>query len=188
MENQCRYWYCIYLHPLTPQFCPRALTIWHYTLLLRLSGWATSTWPLTPAWTRLHINTPVPTQSQSTRFAKLVENFNLVDTWRSVHPDAQAYSCFSSAYHSMSRIDLLLISSSLLPRLQDAGIFPRSLSDHSPCWTTLRLPYSRLQVMWQLNPFWFTLLPEDDDIHTDWGQKLYKQWGIGLTTHGLGRL
>lgn len=117
---------------------------------------------LNPSLDKLHTNIPVQTPPQSTRFAKLVAGFNIVDTWRSVHPDAQAFSCFSCTHHSMSRIDLILISSSLLPRfrfLSEVTLRPKSLLGHVSA--AAQPPPSHVDKKTPLK-----LLPEDDDILT----------------------
>lgn len=68
----------------------------------------------------------------------------------------------------MSRIDLILISQGLTPQLEEAAFSPRLLSDHSPYWITLGVPVDKPQRAWCLNPFWLTLLPEDDELLTEW--------------------
>lgn len=70
----------------------------------------------------------------------------------------------------MSRIDLILISKPLLPRLIDAGFSPRSLSDHCPYWVKLSLCHNRPPTSWRLNPFWLTLFPEEDGLSSNWTQ------------------
>lgn len=72
-----------------------------------------------------------PTHSY-TRFGKLLTDLALVDTWRHRHPIDRAFSCFSTSYNSMSRIDLILISHAILPILGAVGFNPRVLSDHAP--------------------------------------------------------
>lgn len=82
-----------------------------------------------------------PSQSY-TRFGKLLADLNLVDTWRHRHPKDRVFSCFSTSYNSMSRIDLILISHTLLPTLGEVRFNPRVLSDHTPYWITLRIDSS----------------------------------------------
>lgn len=160
MGNRSWYWHYMYLHPLILHFCLSVLGLWHCTLQLPAIWLGDFNTTFNPDLDRLHVDSPAPTLPQPTRFAKLVASFNLIDTWTSVHPEAQAFSCFSSSHHSMFRIDLILISSSLLLdcRMQ---VYPWG---HS--WIIVlvgpRWHYHRL------NPFWLTLLPEDDDILTDW--------------------
>lgn len=122
---------------------------------------------LDPSIDRLCRSTTTLPPTHPTRFARMLLDFNLVDTWRTINPTTKAYSCYS-----MSHIDLILISQSLQPRLTAAGFSPRSLSDHCPYWATLSLPHKKTPATWRLNPFWLTLLPQDDDIVADWEQYL----------------
>lgn len=71
---------------------------------------------------------------------------------------------------NLSRIDLILISKTLLPRLIDAGFSPRSLSDHCPYWVKLSIHHNRPPFTWRLNPFWLTLFPAEDDLSSHWTQ------------------
>lgn len=124
---------------------------------------------LDPAIDRLNTSTTEPMASHPTRFARLLSDFNLVDAWRTRNPADKRFSCFSTSHRAMSRIDLILVSKVLLPRLLDAGFSPRSLSDHCPYWAMLSVPHNRPPTSWRLNPFWLTLLPEEDDLSTEWG-------------------
>lgn len=125
-----------------------------------------------PNMDRLCRSTTAPPPAHPTWFARMLSDFNLIDTWRSKNPTMRSNSCFSPSHHSMSRIDLVLLSQFLLPRLVGVGFSSRSLSDHCPYWTTLSLPHNKPPVTWRLNPFWLTLFPEDDDIAADWEQCL----------------
>lgn len=98
----------------------------------------------------------------------MMSAFHLVDTWRHKHPQTKAYSCFSSTHNSMSRIVFVLVSRSLTLRIIDTAFCPRLLSDHSPYWTTLSIPIDKPRKPWRLNPFWLTLLPEDNDLQNIW--------------------
>lgn len=74
-----------------------------------------------------------------TRFGKLMSEIGLVDAWRHCYPTVKAFTCFSVTHNTMSRIDLILLSHSLVPSLKGAGFSPRILSDHAPCWIELPL-------------------------------------------------
>ena len=112
---------------------------------------------------------PLPTTAPThTRFSRLISSFNLTDTWRFKFPLTQAYSCFSATHNTMSRIDFIFISNTLAPRLLGAEFAPRLLSDHSPYWISLSVPLDRPPRTWRLNPFWLTLLSEDDELDNSW--------------------
>lgn len=93
-------------------------------------------------------STPSPT-----RFGKLVNEIGLLDAWRSRHASVKAFTCFSATHNTMSRIDLILISHSLAPNLKRAGLSPRILSDHAPCWIELEVGSPPLPMHGGLTPF-----------------------------------
>lgn len=105
-----------------------------------------------------------------TRFSRLLTNFNLVDTWRHLKPQARKYLCFSTTHNIMSRIDLILLSRALLPRLQNVTFGPRHLSDHCSYWITLSANIDKPSRSRRLNPFWLSLIPEDGNLLNEWKQ------------------
>ncbi|HTL34832.1 MAG TPA: exodeoxyribonuclease III [Kofleriaceae bacterium] len=60
----------------------------------------------------------------------------LVDIWRHLHPDERGYSWFAPwAKHRLdaARVDYIVVSADLVPRVRDAAILPRHpWSDHAP--------------------------------------------------------
>lgn len=123
---------------------------------------------LNPSLDRLQPLNSTSGIDRDTKFSKLISSFHLVDSWRHNFPHKRAYSCFSSAHNSMSRIDFILISHSLTPRLLETVFSPRLLSDHSPYWITISIPTDKPIRNWRLNPFWLSLFPEDDDLANEW--------------------
>uniref|UniRef100_H3AKA9 Endonuclease/exonuclease/phosphatase domain-containing protein n=1 Tax=Latimeria chalumnae TaxID=7897 RepID=H3AKA9_LATCH len=61
----------------------------------------------------------------------LISDFNLVDIWRVVNPTTRDYTFFTQ-HNSYLRIDLFLISRSLLGDTFAADIEIRTISDHAP--------------------------------------------------------
>lgn len=53
---------------------------------------------LDPTLDRLAGSLSTTAPRHPTRFARLLDDFNLVDTWRYKHPTLRAYSCFSTSY------------------------------------------------------------------------------------------
>ena len=104
----------------------------------------------------------------TTKFSKLIASLHLIDSWRFKFPQKRLYSCFSATHSSMSRIDFILVSQVLTSRLSEAKFGPRLLSDHSPYWISLNVPIDKPRRAWRLNPFWLSLLPEDDDLSDEW--------------------
>ena len=60
-----------------------------------------------------------------------IQQYNLVDIWRELHPDSKQYTWRKYNENKQSRLDYFLISASLLPFLQSANIIPSYCSDHS---------------------------------------------------------
>uniref|UniRef100_H3AKL8 Endonuclease/exonuclease/phosphatase domain-containing protein n=1 Tax=Latimeria chalumnae TaxID=7897 RepID=H3AKL8_LATCH len=82
-----------------------------------------------------------------------LEDFALVDVWRHGHPTSKQYSFHSQVNNMFSRIDFMLISSSLLHRVEACSYHPRSILDHSPLDLIMNFP--KIQPpsrRWQLNP------------------------------------
>lgn len=111
-----------------------------------------------PTFDRLHSSAQMPPQPLLTRFGRFLSEFAMIDTWRHKHLTTVAYSCFTPSQSAMSRIDMIMISPTLVPDLLDVGFGVRVLSDHSPYWMTLRLPSAPLTHMWRLHQFWFTIM------------------------------
>jgi exodeoxyribonuclease-3 len=58
-----------------------------------------------------------------------------VDIWRDRHPDERAYTWFNPRSRALdaARVDYILVSSDLAPRVRSAQILPRlAWSDHAP--------------------------------------------------------
>lgn len=102
---------------------------------------------------RLLLTSPDNPIHSHTRFGKLLADLALIDIWRHRYPQDRVFSGFSATHNSMSRIDLILISRSLLPMLGNVGFNPRILSDHAPYWAEIRLDSPPTTYTWKLNPF-----------------------------------
>lgn len=83
----------------------------------------------------------------------------------------------------MSHIDFIMISDVLLPMLEDSGYHTRSLSDHAPCWASLRLAPQAWPRTWRLHPFWLSALNNQDDIQREW--QFYFNTNRGTASIGL---
>ena len=60
-----------------------------------------------------------------------IQNYNLVDIWRELHPDELNYTWRKYNENKMSHSDFFLVSSSLLPFIQSAEIGSSFCSDHT---------------------------------------------------------
>lgn len=81
-----------------------------------------------PAQSGVQANVP-----QQTRLCCTLTEFALIDVWRYQNPTTRVYTCHSTSHNTMSRIDFILVSKTLLPKVTGLGFAPRALSDHSPC-------------------------------------------------------
>lgn len=68
------------------------------------------------------------TDSALSRGAEL---YGLHDTWRWKYPHSRQFTCHS-ATATLSRIDLIYVSNSLLPIVVAVSLLPRGISDHAP--------------------------------------------------------
>ena len=117
---------------------------------------------------RLSSTPPGNPSHTHTRFGRLLLDLALVDTWRHRYPSDRMYSCFSTSHNTMSRIDLILVSRTLLPILGNVGFNPRALSDHSSYWIELRIDSPPTSYTWRLNPFWLTVVPDLEGAGSEW--------------------
>ena len=74
-----------------------------------------------------NINNPLAMQALKDQ----IQQYNLVDIWRELHPDDRQYTWRKFNENKQSRLDYFLISASLLPYVQNASIIPSYCSDHS---------------------------------------------------------
>ena len=96
----------------------------------------------------LHVNNPQSVQALKNQ----IQNYNLVDIWRELHPDEKKYTWQKYNENKQSRLDFFLISSSLLPFVQKAEIVSGFCSDHSGI--TLELDFSKFKRgrgFWKFN-------------------------------------
>ena len=56
---------------------------------------------------------------------------NLIDIYRTLHPKSIEYTFFSAPHHTYSKIDHIIGSKSLLSKCQRMEIITNNLSDHS---------------------------------------------------------
>lgn len=124
---------------------------------------------LKPSLDRLQVMAPPIDLPTSTRFAKLICSFNLLDTWRSVHSDAWEYLCYSSSHHSVSRIDLILNFAFPMYQAMGCGNLAEIALWSQPVLGHIGTVLQSTASCLATEPFWLTLLPEDGDILTAWG-------------------
>ena len=87
------------------------------------------------------LNTPLSILDRSTRqkINKDLDQANLIDIYRTLHPKATEYTFFSASHHTYSKIDHIIGSKSLLGKWKRMEIITSSLSDHSAITLELRI-------------------------------------------------
>ena len=68
-----------------------------------------------------------------------LEQANLIDIYRTLHPKSTEYTFFSAPHHTYSKIDHIIGSKSLLSKYKRTEIITNSLSDHSAIKLELRI-------------------------------------------------
>jgi exonuclease III len=83
----------------------------------------------------------------------LTERCDLIDIWRSKHPDERNYTWSRANGSQASRLDMFWISSPLSMHVLDVDIFPFFRSDHSYVYLRVALPSmpDRGPGVWKLN-------------------------------------
>lgn len=69
----------------------------------------------------------------------LKEHLNICDPWRVSNVNSKEYTCHSLTHDTFSRIDFILISTSMFELHVDSHINPITISDHAPILTQLQL-------------------------------------------------
>lgn len=116
---------------------------------------------------RLHASGP--TQHGLSRWASA---FHTTDVWRHYHPSDRAFTCLSTTYRTMSRMDLAFASSTLLRRIESPEILSRGISDHAPVSVTIRLSHVVDERVWRLSKYWIM----DPDIQEELPEALCDFW------------
>ena len=68
-----------------------------------------------------------------------LEQANLIDIYRTLHPKSTEYTFFSASHHTYSKIDHIIGSKSLLSKCKTIDLITNSLSDHSAIKLELRI-------------------------------------------------
>uniref|UniRef100_A0A3P9D500 exodeoxyribonuclease III n=1 Tax=Maylandia zebra TaxID=106582 RepID=A0A3P9D500_9CICH len=83
------------------------------------------------------------TDTTHTQTRKILFNYmkdlRLNEVWRTRNPNNREFSCFSSSYQSHSRIDYFLISTELLPCVENCWYNSIVISDHAAVCLSVRL-------------------------------------------------
>lgn len=112
-----------------------------------------------PHWDRVN-STAQPPINTLTPFGRMIAELGLMDIWRSKHLGVRQYSCHSSTYNSLSRIDMAIGNPLACQLTTCVKYLPRTMSDHSPLLLQIKIPNSSpgLGKPWRLNPFWLNII------------------------------
>ena len=82
-----------------------------------------------------------------------LDQANLIDIYRTLHPKSTGYIFFSAPYHTYSKIGHVIGSKSLLSKCKRMEIIINSLSDHSAIKLELRIKKvtQNHTTSWKLN-------------------------------------
>ena len=82
-----------------------------------------------------------------------LEQANLIDIYRTLHPKSIEYTFFSAPHHTYSKIDRIIGSKSLLSKCKTTEIITNSLSDHNAIKLDLRIQKltQNCTASWKLN-------------------------------------
>lgn len=99
-------------------------------------------------------------------------SFQMSDVWRHFHPSDREYTCLSTSYWTMSRIDLAFASSAMMRRVISAEILSRGISDHAPLSVTIRTSGEVGERVWRLSGGWIA----DPEIQEAMPEALCNFW------------
>lgn len=81
-----------------------------------------------------------------------MEDYGLSDSWRMRNPFLREYSYFSTVHQCSSRIDLFIISNSLITKISDNTIHSIVISDHAPISLSINTQtYAKTSIIWRFN-------------------------------------
>ena len=82
-----------------------------------------------------------------------LEQANLIDIYRTLHPKSTEYTFFSAPHHTYSKTDHIIGSKALLSKCKTTDIITNSLSDHSAIKLELRIQKltQNHTASWKLN-------------------------------------
>uniref|UniRef100_A0A803SRK8 Reverse transcriptase domain-containing protein n=1 Tax=Anolis carolinensis TaxID=28377 RepID=A0A803SRK8_ANOCA len=89
----------------------------------------------------------------------LMDEYDLVDSWREFNPDLKDYTYYSSRHQAWSRIDMIWCSRSILVMINNIQILARDISDHCPL--TLEINRRLTIRKWRLDG---NLIKQEEDI------------------------
>ena len=86
------------------------------------------------------------------RFLETIEKYNLLDTWRELHPDGKEFTWFRQNPLKYGRLDMVFINSELKSNITKCDIVPSYRTDHhSVTWSIREQNLERGPGIWKFN-------------------------------------
>lgn len=82
---------------------------------------------------------------------KLLNEIEMMDVWRELHPTDKGFTFFSHSHYMHSRIDYFFMFKVDRHRIINCDIGVRDISDHAGVYLTLHLDNRRKDTLWRLN-------------------------------------
>lgn len=76
------------------------------------------------------------------------------EMWQWKNAEARVYSCFSSSYNTLSRLDMCFVTREVLVRVMHVRYLSMAISDHSPLLISMSMTQSQGYLLWRLSPLW----------------------------------
>ena len=98
-----------------------------------------------------------------------LDQANLIDIYRTLHPKSIEYTFFSAPHHTYSKINHIIGSKSLFSKCKRREIITNSLSDHSAIKLELRIKKStqNCTTSWKLNNWLLNVDWINNEMKTD---------------------
>lgn len=84
--------------------------------------------------------------------SRFLKEMGLHNIWRTRNPQERQYSCFLSAYLTLSRIDMALGNREALPLVRNIEYGPRGVLDHSLLVLTMNTGGKAHSREWKITP------------------------------------
>lgn len=99
-----------------------------------------------------------PTQITLHKSASVIKTYTsqlgISDPWRFKNPCGRAFSFFSHAHHTFSRIDFFLLDNNLLDCVNACEYHPIAISDHAPTTVDISLPQDTIpRALWRFSSY-----------------------------------
>lgn len=121
--------------------------------------------------------------AQENRMCQYLQEAGLSDIWRLRNPGTLQYSCYSSSYSTLSRIDIVLGNDLAGQVIQNIEYQPRGVSDHSLMTVEVNPGNKKEGRVWKLNPAWLEIIEESEGMASELDE--FIRFNSGTVTKGV---